>query len=185
MHIIPPFLPGVTLRHRDGAICRYTSIHAVFKALGSRWLRDNLGFDLEPLRVCTCHQVGPRFDDPLSVAQPAWSIAFDSGEPILASDFGRLVAVRPFPFWDRRYGTYNGFGPVPGSGRRRRRAHYFRRIRYIGERRTVAFVLDEDGETPPRSKRNGANLPDSWNDYDIAARNDRNWKRFRKTRWRD
>lgn len=61
--------------------------------------------------------------------------------------------------------------------------HYFRQPQTLNEKR-AASAHECDG-LQIRGKRNVGNLVDSFDDIHIAAREDRSWKRFRKTRWRE
>jgi hypothetical protein len=36
-----------------------------------------------------------------------------------------------------------------------------------------------------RPSRSPKNLPNAWDDNVIASRSDRNWKKFRKTKWKN
>ncbi len=53
---------------------------------------------------------------------------------------------------------------------------WFRRPRTMSERRANTGALCRPARRP-------AQLPTSWNDLPVRARTNRNWKRFRKTRY--
>ncbi|PNG50120.1 MULTISPECIES: hypothetical protein [unclassified Variovorax] len=173
MHTIPPYQPGVTLRHRSGASYEYPSLEAAFRALGYWWLSQNLGLDFTSPFYCS------RL---LSWVTADWMMVTDFGAPVVAADFERFRGPPRRPFWASKH-DYCGYGPVPGTGRRHG-GHHFRRVHHINERRSAVLVLQEDGEVAPRGKRAAANLPTPWDDYAIAAREDRSWKLCRKTRWK-
>lgn len=59
----------------------------------------------------------------------------------------------------------------------------FRNPRTQQERRE-ARVLDGEGEVRIKLRRRRLGLPTRWDAIQFAARKDRSWKRFRKTRWR-
>lgn len=60
---------------------------------------------------------------------------------------------------------------------------YFRAPRTMNEQRAAeAHVVDG---LKVRGRRKAHNLPDSYDDIGVAAWFNRNWKRFRKTRWRE
>lgn len=63
--------------------------------------------------------------------------------------------------------------PVPGTGRK---------WRYHGERKPKT-KQERSQEVPTRAKRNSTNLPTSWDD--IYSENQRSWKKFRKTQWKE
>jgi hypothetical protein len=58
-------------------------------------------------------------------------------------------------------------------GWKRSTGHYYRHPKTTQELR----------EGPTRARRNG--LPSSWDDLRIMARENRNWKQFRKTQWKE
>lgn len=62
---------------------------------------------------------------------------------------------------------------------------YFRRIRTFQEKKWSKAWTDEEFAPKIRAKRGMRRLPDAWDDYQIAARENRNWKEFRKTQWRE
>ena len=58
---------------------------------------------------------------------------------------------------------------------------YFRNMKTTSERRRA--VADED-EGHVRAKRNARSLPSAWDDVSVKARDDRSWKKFRKTKFK-
>ena len=52
------------------------------------------------------------------------------------------------------------------------------------EKRLAGLILAEEGEVPPRAKRNLRNLADAFDDFPIAARVNHNWKQYRKQQWK-
>lgn len=67
-------------------------------------------------------------------------------------------------------------------GRRWRHGHTLRRVRTMAERRANQEDWVDGCHIPVRGRRR--HLPSTWDDIPIASLEDRNWKRFRKTRWR-
>lgn len=67
---------------------------------------------------------------------------------------------------------------VPGTGnRRRRRGRYYRRPRNISIKRALLSIFGTlKGICYP---------PNNYDDIARSSADDRNWKRFRKTRWND
>ncbi|WP_157058441.1 hypothetical protein [Azoarcus sp. CIB] len=47
-----------------------------------------------------------------------------------------------------------------------------------------AEPVREGGEVAARAERNARNLPNNWDDFRVASREDRSWKRHRRTRWK-
>lgn len=77
--------------------------------------------------------------------------------------------------------------PIPYTGKRRG-GHYYRRNTYLPIVRAAVAAEDDDRE----DNRYGARVkgairipPNPWDDRPIRALKDRNWKRFRRTRWKD
>jgi hypothetical protein len=160
MHIIPPFEAGVTLYRLDRTSHFYANRRLLLNDLGISGLR---------------HAVGPRLDP-----QFGWRyvILDENNSPLFAKDFEHFWKSNTRSF-SHRYGfsTWNGVGPVPGTGRHRR-GHYFRHIHTTAERR--ANVVMEEGEPRPRGRRSGTNLPNSWDDFSRSDYDARNWKHYRK-----
>lgn len=184
MHTIPAYTPSVTLSMSDGSSRTFKSLRAALDELGMRWIAKNLGehFYLFNGFAVSWAKSG-------CVRTPTYRMANaimrnDLGDVITLTDFQALIARRPRhslrssywvnPFWD-------GQGPVPGTSKRRR-GHYFREISTTPARRLAQRV--DRAEPAPRAKRNAANLPSSWDDLGIAAREDRSWKRHRRTQWK-
>ena len=79
-----------------------------------------------------------------------------------------------------KYFKYNRFsGKKCSAGR-----HYYRRVRNLNERKQTEEWKVDHRAPKPRARRNLRNLPDTWDDYRVASREDRNWKNFRKTQWK-
>ncbi|MNR71729.1 hypothetical protein D3C71_24070 [compost metagenome] len=169
MHVIPAFRAGIRLYSRDGACIRYPSLSAAFDALGFYWIKSRVGREFVAA-------------DPWSFAPSVdWVMRTDFDEVVTAADFEELRAAD----LARRYRRlpYSGHGPVPGV-HRMRGGRYFRRLNHMNELRSAALVLREEGEVAPRAKRSPRNLPNPRDDYSIAAREDRSWKRHRRTQWK-
>lgn len=80
-----------------------------------------------------------------------------------------LISDDPLPRWDLANAN-----AVPGTGRRTY-GNGFRRPRNIGAKRSLLAVFG--------TLRGIAVPPSNWDD--IARSQDRNWKRFRVTRWKE
>lgn len=183
MHVIPPHQPSVTLYSPEGALRTFKSGEAAVRELGSAWLRRN---------------VHPRL---LSEEELYWAkkrswlpvenfcMRDEAGDPVLVSELLAQSKVkqqwRPFSRYLMSALTWNGEGPVPGSGRSRfNRGRTLREPRTQAARRQAALVLLDDGEVPPRAKRNANNLPTAWDDVYIHSLDNDNWKRYRKTQYK-
>lgn len=181
MHTIQAHTTSVSLFTSDGKVRTFKSYAAALKALGIRWIAANVGE-----HFCAFTGFETRYTENGVVRKPCYSGAYaimrnDRGEPVTAATFYALNA-KPFtPWWNRRYSGWNGEGPVPGTGKGHN-GHYCRRVGTTSEKRMAQMVDPE--EPAPRAARNVSNLPDSWDDYGVAARADISWKRFRKTRWK-
>lgn len=176
-YVIPP-QPALVLRHIGGHTRSFASRQAAFKALGYHWILENVGREFYVREPYT-----PPGYFVYSERPPEWILEQSNGLRLTVQDFTTLwcevLARRRMARWK----NYPGYGPVPGTGRRRY-GKYFRSLRHMNERRAAALVVTEDGEVAPRPNRGVSLLPNPWDDYTIAARRDRNWKRFRKTQWK-
>lgn len=180
MPSIPQYQPTYVLRHIAGQSYAYATLKAVWDDLGYMWLRRNLGCEFnEPLQP---------YDNSVGVYPVQWILRTDFGEIVSIDAFEAMREAhrrRPRFFWLSYscYG-YNGEGPVPRAGRRRGGRTY-RRVRHMMERRQAAAIFVEEGEVAPRAKRGLKGIPDPLNEYAIAARENRNWKQYRKNQWRE
>ncbi|KVP39731.1 hypothetical protein [Burkholderia ubonensis] len=187
MHQIPAHETAVTLFSRDGDVWAYPSLKAALKALGERWIAANVGqhfrvFDYAARRFDSVRAVW--VTEPLYV-EHAFIMRDDAGGVVTAATFSPLIARRRWRSrWTRMWETWNGEGPVPGVRCRRGGGHYYRRPKSMMERRQAAMVLTDEGEVAPRGARSLKHLPNAWDDYCVAAREDRNWKRHRRTQWK-
>ncbi len=73
--------------------------------------------------------------------------------------------------------------PIPGTGKSSG-GHYFRRMRFVGAHRAEAASCVDDYGDRQRVRGKVHRPPNNWDDFPISSRDDRNWKRFRRTRWR-
>lgn len=186
MYHIPAYETAVTLFSRDGNVWAYPTLQAALKDLGRDWIARHVG---PHFRVYRCNA---RF---FNTARESWASepvydehAFimrdDAGEPVTLANFYPLLERRRYQSrWTRMLDTWNGEGPVPGVHKTSAGRHYCRRMETMNERRQASLVLAEEGEVAPRAARNASHLPNSWDDFWVSARGNRNWKRFRKTRW--
>ena len=74
-------------------------------------------------------------------------------------------------WWTRRFGDWNGEGPVPGVRKRRGSRRCCRHPKTTAEMR-LSFI--EDDIAAPRPERKAKNLMSAWDD--IFVRRERNWK---------
>lgn len=181
MHFIPAYTPSVTLFTADGKTRHFSSVRAALEELGIRWIELNVG---EHFCLFDGHDV--LWTEAGLERTPRYRYAYaivrnDLGDVVKASDFRALVPKKRSYWYYRRFEFWNGEGPVPRTGRHRG-GRYFRRLGTVGARRQAQCVDFE--EPAPRAARNAANIPNSWDDYAVAAREDRNWKRYRRTQWK-
>lgn len=183
MHQIPAYETSVTLFSRNGNVWAYPTLSAALKALGRRWISANVGAHFRVFRTMSSY-----FDTTREVW--VYEPVYDVWDFVMRDDAGRIITLASFPSprwrsrWNRLLDTWNGEGPVPGISCGRGRGHSYRRPRTMSERRQAALVLFDEGEVAPRPPRKANQLPNSWDDYYVSSRTDRNWKRFRKTRWK-
>lgn len=184
---IAPHETAVTLFHVDGDVWTYRSKSAALRELGYRWICANVG-----RQFCTFSHA-KLVIDPVTGRSVDWEPVYVGSQFIMRDDHGGVLTgadfdaprVRRVRYWSRcaqLRETWNGEGPVPGV-RRRRGGHYFRHPKTQQERRW-AEPLPEYDEPAPRPKRNAAALPSSWDDYAVADRQDRSWKRYRRHQYK-
>lgn len=127
-------------------------------------------------------------------------------EYILRSDFGEIITADDLTTaWnairEKRLNKYleNKYsiaiknyrcGPAPHTRCRRGGGYsYYRKISTFPEHRdNVALLCDEDAieyDIIPRPKRVSMNLPNSWDDIGRGDYKNKNWKRHRKTQWKE
>lgn len=187
MYVIKPYESAVTLFSTDGHVRTFASKKEALNALGYRWIKWNVGrhfgsvshkeltYKREPgtdRRVLRFYEV---YNTPHNILRD------ESGRPLVAEDFDGIREERKK--WSRYdyLRNWNGEGSVPGIGRPRN-GHYYRRIQTL-HARSQSQCLDEF-DIAPRARRNATNIPNNYDDIRIAAREIRNWKKYRKTRWK-
>lgn len=188
MYVIPPYTPSVTLYGADGSSRAFESVTAALKALGYPWIRRCVGPSLDAPNPFehTWDPVTGHTNRPYRFV-----LADESGRVLLLEDFAALLpshkATRACPgysIWRRALCRWNGTGPVPGTGRSHW-ASMFRHPRTTAAKRAAALVLKDELEPPVRAKRNARNLPSTWDDIQFSSRYIDNWKRYRKTQYRE
>lgn len=127
-------------------------------------------------------------------------------EYILRSDFGEIITIADLntardivrndrfdAYLDNKHSiatkNYRN-GPVPNIRCLRGGGYsYYRRIHTFAEHRDNEGLLrDEDAQeyrVIPRPKRVSMNLPNSWDDIGRSDYRNKNWKRHRKTQWKE
>lgn len=114
--------------------------------------------------------------------------AIEPAEVMLACEESeRLHALRRFARLRKgRTAPYRS-APVPRTGKRSG-GRYYRRMKTTQEIKAALSLLADDVAVEHRIRarpsRNGRNLVQAWDDVPIL-RDDRSWKRFRKTQWKE
>ena len=186
--ITPPPV-AVVARHLDGREIWFASAGAALDAVGLRWIGQNIASDFAA--PVTRAVLDPRTGQLIHGTE--WVMETHRGQRLVYEDFAALRHER-----DRHRNHRGNFariglgrqlahqvgrGPVPFTGRRTA-GHYFRYPSTVNEKRLAVFVMREDGEVAPRGKRSASNIADAWDDLPVRARENRNWKRFRKSQWK-
>lgn len=197
MVIIRPHQTTVSLFSRHGFRASYPSIGAALKALGYHWISRNVGTHfLEHSHSNKLHPaghvatIGYRMSGYVTYREEVYV----GHEYVLRDDWGNALTHADFYdlHWERVrknkrrrsvYATWNGEGPVPGTGFRPAGRHQYRHLQHMNARR-AAETFKEDGEVPVRAKRGPHSLTNPWDDYYVEARRNNNWKRYRRTQWR-
>lgn len=190
MHHISAYTPTVSLFSRAGEVWAYRSMTDAYDALGYNWICRNVGKRFRLFSHATTE-----YQETESGYVPVNRLVYITADFVMRDDFGRELTGGDFQAiyderrrlryavygFNRHYAFWNGEGPVPGIHRHSAGRHNYRRIRHMNERRWAIPIEDEPA---PRGKRNHNNLPNPWDDYHIAAREDRCWKRNRRTQWK-
>jgi hypothetical protein len=206
MHIIKPYQTAVSLFCRDGRAWHFPSLKAARKELGLRWISNNVAEhfrtyrqtvwrDADGMRLYyggTTSEKGAcypeRFYD-----ERDYIMRDDNGKPVTYHTFystlpyeqrnGRKYVAK-YRMWNAKHREWTGTGPVPGISRRRNGSRRGRDISYMNAMR-VAETFGEEGEVAVRPSRGKSLQADRWDTYLRASRQDRSWKNFRKTQWKD
>jgi hypothetical protein len=177
-----PYTPAVTLFGKDGSSREFSSKKAFFDTFGLSWIQDNVGENFKEFSHCERFYIdGGLFQ--YSVAK------YKEWQFVLRSKDGSALKAGDFWIYRKSYGrkyiphTWNGFGPVPGIGKRGLYSNYFRLLRTAGLRRDAQFIEGSD-EPRIRAKRNSSNLRTTWDDVYRSDWNTKSWKNHRKTQWK-
>ena len=180
MHHITPYQPAVTLFGVDGSVRPYRTLRAALKALGFSWIRRNVGPSFAEHNVTAGYGI--------TWASPCYAYIMrnEFGDVVLPVDFEALRGAKKRKGWnalDAFLKSPNPKGPVPHTGRGHH-GNYYCHPHTSAERRLAALCLAEEGEVPPRAARNATNLINCWDDKPIMSRYNHNWKRYRRTRYK-
>jgi hypothetical protein len=189
MIVIPPYQTAVSLFCKDGSVSVYASLAQAKKELGIRWIARSVGKHFREY-LCTTRTYDTDDDGNLvTVRKPEFQeseyvMRDDAGQPVTLADFQALTSREKYiSYWARKYATWNGEGPVPGVRKWRGGRHYFRHFHVMHSRRQASFFAEE-GEVAPRCSQNEHGIPDPWDDQHVSAREDRSWKRYRRTQYK-
>lgn len=121
------------------------------------------------------------------------------GDFVLRNEYGEILTIADFYEQDERLKNkdnyhinyrlrdWNGVGPVPGTGYKKRYGRWLRSPRTTSAIRSSLSVVKEDGEPEFRGnrRRGWSTLPTRWDDVYKDSYRDRSWKSFRKTQWKE
>lgn len=184
MRVLSHRTTAVTLFSDLGECRAFDSRASALRELGASFIRHQVG----PQFRTSCHYVGPNGAVHHSVKIASYVLRDDLGQPMGLEDFADLLPPEDplYRFrWERwAVPTWNGEGPVPGTGRRGNYG-YHRRPRTQAERRLNQFLDSdvEDGAPRVRAKRSAHNLPDAWDDLNRPLER-RSWKAYRRTQYK-
>lgn len=186
MYVIPPYVPTVTLLGVDGSSRTFESPIAALKSLSFAWIRRNVGPDFTTPNpfACSWDPVLRTHNNP----PYAFVLREEFGRVLLPEDFAALLPYSckysaAVQLLGRRFRYGGGAGPVPGTGRHHS-ASLYRRPKTTRDKRAACAAALDELEPPVRAARNVRNLPGTWDDIQFSARYVHNWKRFRKTQYR-
>lgn len=200
MYKVPEFKPKVYLIHRDGRKWEFKNIT---EAANSLWNDGYLGRYREaPLFASHFKEARPHdyFDDENrnaligSVIYHDYVVRDEVGEVITPADLKDIRTKERKSKWRSRYDERDHIAekffrelPVPYTGGGSWRSGY-RHVRTTTEIHDNEFLkYDEDAieyDIKPRARRT-QNLPTAWNDIWRNDYRDHNWKRHRKTQWKE
>lgn len=108
-----------------------------------------------------------------------WVVRDDAGKEIPPSVVWSKLPRKEYIF-SKTYGK-----AIPGTGKRSR-GHYFRHPHSLNVNRARESATVDERDKEFRSIRINKikKLPNSWDDIIVSALYNRNWKKFRKTRWK-
>ncbi len=181
MVVIPAYQTAVTIFGRDGSVRVFPSKQSARRDLGLSWIRKNVGPNFQVFSH-TSNLGGKVFERHAVYIDHPYVMRDGFGGTLTAENFTISSPRRSSWSLYRRCRFWNGEGPVPGLFRWHG-GHYFRRPQTLNDRRH-AIALTDDGEVPPRARRNQRNLVNANDDLRIGARDIRNWKRYRRTQWK-
>lgn len=192
MKTIPPYQTAISLFCIDGSVRVFSSLGKAKKELGLRWIAENVGEHFraylhtayfEGLMARSTAAKAGSVKGERVYQERRYVMRNDAGEPVTRADFQTPYSSQYSRYWAHRYAHWNGEGPVPGVHKHNAGRHYYRRPANIRARK-LSLCLDPD-DVAPRAKQSLKNLPDTWDDYGVASRKDKSWKRYRKTQYRE
>lgn len=184
MYIPAPVPKPVRLYSADGNVYTYASLEAFVELYGIHWIRYSIG---PAFRYCACAVKCESLVACENHRCCAFVLRDHGGEVVSLDQCEKLWRTRVRTKTRSRYDRFrywNGVGPVPHTGNSGR-GYAYRRIRTRAEHRAAQAVVSSEGEPPFRAARNLNNLPNAWDDRHVASREDRSWKRYRLTRWKE
>jgi hypothetical protein len=188
MYVVPALNAPFVLKRRDGATWTYATLAEVLRSLRAPYWCVRLGAEYTPDRVKLHFDVDGRLLWREVVCHGVDHILVDSAGRVLSCEdlerLGRQANLLK-PWVSRRARAlqfYPGYGPVPGTAKRRGGHHMYRRPGTTPARRDAQVV--DPLEPQVRARRRPANLLNAWDDEFISARRSRSWKRHRRTQWK-
>lgn len=188
MHTIKPYETRVTVFDQEGGKYVYATKAEAFKELGQRFI-SAIGEHFKSFsHRAYWHADANSYNTEVHYSTSKYIMRDDNGEPLTLADFSQYKLKYKYKshylMRERRALNYAGYGhTVPGTGRSHsHRGTYYRRPATTAERRLNQIVDWDEPQTRP--SRNLANLTNAWDDYIRSDRDDKNWKRNRKTQYK-
>lgn len=195
MYIVPEFIPKVYLIHKDGRRWEFKNKE---EAANSLWRQNYLGrYNEAPLIGVnfTVHRpTDYGFDHAGNFIYYDYIVRDETGATITVDELKDARTNHPSSKWLRDRISAEEFAkkhfrelPVPYTGSRGW-GSYYRHIRTTQERCENDFLkYDEDAieyDIKPRPVR-ARGLRNAWDDIGRSDYRDHNWKRHRKTQWKE
>lgn len=190
----------VFLYGRNGTVQEFASKDAAYKELGFNFIAYTVAVHLGDVAdnyTIKGMNMHPKNEE-LGRMNP-YTTQKKLGDFVLRNEHGDILTIVDFESQDGAKNFdfsyyrnpflrgWDGIGPVPGTGRRKRYSRWLRRPKTIAAIRSSLSVVKEDGEPDFRGnrKRGWSTLPTNWDDIYRDSYRDRSWKSFRKNQWRE
>ena len=181
MYDVPKFIPKIYLIHISGQYWQFKNLEQAAQTL----------YDLGYFTFWN-YYIGDNFkrvwnyDNLTYTEQYKYIVRTELGDIVTCQDLWDIIRVKVKLKRQKKYNYKNKFRDGPISRiRKRRKYKVHRKPRTIQERRESQGCLDEPYKIKIRNKRNHRNLPNSYDDIKRSDYENKNWKEYRKTQYKN